>query len=282
MSPIPKPLISVSELSANIDHPQLVLLDASWYLPAMGRDGIAEWKAQRIGDARHFDFHHDACDTTSPYPHTMPNADHFTQCAQALGINQDSHIVVYDGMGMFSSPRVWWMFKAMGHENISILDGGLPAWFAAGLPTTKSEPSTPEVGNFIAQPDESRFTSTETILSELQSDDHLVIDVRSEGRFAGHEPEPREGMRSGHIPNSVNLPFTQVVDNGFLKPEAELKGLMSQINASDKALIFTCGSGVTACHLALAAEVCGYTKLSIYDGSWSEWGIRHELPISTS
>jgi thiosulfate/3-mercaptopyruvate sulfurtransferase len=280
MTALPTPLISAEQLSARLNDPDLVILDASYFMPAMQRDGVAEWKAQRIANAQHFDFDTKICDPDAEYPHTMPSPELFSEAVQALGVNQDSQIVVYDSLGLFASPRAWWMFRAMGHEQVTILNGGLPAWLAAGFNLTKTAPETPVRGNFVANYQADLFCDAETVLMALQDNSSKVLDARGAGRFSGQEAEPREGLRSGHMPGAKNLPFTDLLDNGYMRPTEELKARFSELASPDQQLIFSCGSGVTACHLALAATLSGYPKLSVFDGSWSEWGARPELPIA--
>ena len=280
MTALPTPLISAEQLSARLNDPDLVILDASYFMPAMQRDGVAEWKEQRIANAQHFDFDTKICDPDAEYPHTMPSPELFSEAVQALGVNQDSQIVVYDSLGLFASPRVWWMFRAMGHEQVTILNGGLPAWLAAGFSLTKTAPEKPACGNFVANYQAGLFCDAETVLMALQDNSSKVLDARGAGRFSGQEAEPREGLRSGHMPGAKNLPFTDLLDNGYMRPTEELKARFSELANSDQQLIFSCGSGVTACHLALAATLSGYPNPSVFDGSWSEWGARPELPIA--
>ena len=282
MSALPTPLITVEQLSQRLNNEKLVVLDASYFMPAMQRDGRTEWQQQRIGNAQYFDFDQQICEPAADYPHMMPTPELFTEAVQALGVDQDSEVVVYDSLGLFSSPRAWWMFRAMGHDNVAILNGGMPAWQSAGLALNTDSPRSLKAGDFVANYRPEMISDAETVLMALQDASVRVLDARSASRFDGSEPEPREGLRSGHMPGAKNLPFNNLLDNGFLRPAEALAPLFSEVVNPEQRLIFSCGSGVTACHLALAAHVCGYPDLSVYDGSWSEWGARPELPLATA
>lgn len=282
MNTFPTPLITAEQLSHRLDTDNLVVLDASYFMPAMQRDGCSEWQQQRIDNAQYFDFDQEICQQGAEYPHMMPTPELFSDAVQALGVNQNSDVVVYDSLGMFSSPRAWWMFRAMGHEAVAILDGGLPAWQSAGLPLNTDAPEPPKTGNFVASYQPDMISDVDAVLQALDDDSTVVLDARAASRFDGTEAEPREGLRSGHMPGAKNLPFMGLLDNGFLKSTEKLAPLFSELANKDQRLIFSCGSGVTACHLALAAHVCGYPDLSVYDGSWSEWGAREDLPLATA
>jgi thiosulfate/3-mercaptopyruvate sulfurtransferase len=268
---LPTPLVSTSWLSVHLSSPDLVLLDASLQPP--GTAPVPGAEVRFIPTARVFDFDRRICDPATSLPHMMPSPELFTREVRALGVGRASRIVVYDRIGIFSSPRAWWMFKAMGHDAVAVLDGGLPGWVAAGLPTEPRPLAEVAPGDFEARPRPALFCDAERVAQALESERAVVLDARSEGRFAGRDPEPRPGLRSGHMPNARNLPHGAVQQGGFMRSPAELATILSAKVGDRKTLVFSCGSGVTACTLALAAELAGYGDKSVYDGSWSEWGL---------
>ena len=234
-----------------------------------------------ILNAALFDFESDFVDLDSELPHTMPSQKEFNRAAQGLGIHHNSVIVIYDSQGLYSSPRAWWMFKAMGHENVFVLDGGLPSWIANGYPVS-DKPAMPQLkGDFAAIPVENAFVTAWQIQSVLGlQPDHVIIDARGAARFQGTAPEPRSGLRSGHIPSSANLPYQNVLDGGYLLGSNIIEAKLADSGATlNSHLYFSCGSGVTACIIALAAYSAGYPNLHVYDGSWTEWGGNPTLPI---
>jgi thiosulfate/3-mercaptopyruvate sulfurtransferase len=198
-----------------------------------------------------------------------------------LGIDADSVVVVYDRLGVYSSPRARWMLKAMGHERTAVLDGGFSAWLEKGYPRESRGESAAATGDFFARPRRGAFRDMEFVAKAMSDPGCAIIDARSEGRFYGREPEPRKDLRSGHIPGSKNLPFERVLDGASFRTPQELKVLFREMDVSpEKKLIFSCGSGVTACIAALAAEIAGCPNISVYDGSWSEWGLPSDRPVS--
>ena len=279
-SPMPTPLVSVSWLEANIGKDAVVVLDASM-APIGAAPPPRPAESRYIPGARVFDFDHRICDRASPLPHMMPSAEAFQTELRALGVNRDSQVVVYDKVGIFSSPRAWWMLRSMGHDAVAVLDGGLPAWVAAGLPTesTPGQPSAP--GDFVSRPQPGFFCDADRVAEVLDRAGYVVLDARSPGRFEGREPEPRQGLRAGHMPGALNLPFSAVQREGRMLPPDELRQLYAGKAGERDRLVFSCGSGVTACVLALGATLAGRSELSVYDGSWSEWGLPSSRPVVT-
>lgn len=277
-------LVSVQWLAEHLDSENLVILDASMKPVTSADRNISQEETFCIKGARRFDFDNDIRDKNTDLPHMMPSADVFTEEVQKLGINKDSVIVVYDRVGVYSSPRAWWMFRAMGHRQVAVLDGGLPAWKKAGFAIEDQyEKNAGHRGNFVANPQAGLFCDSAHVLEAISDPRFAVIEARSNGRFNGTEPEPRAGLRPGHIPNSINLPYAQVVVDGFVLSTTKLDSVFSKLVNKEKNLIFSCGSGVTACITALAAELAGYSNISVYDGSWSEWGLSSSgLPVETN
>jgi thiosulfate/3-mercaptopyruvate sulfurtransferase len=277
---LPASLVSVAWLQQHLDHDNLLLFDASWHMPATGRDAFAEWQQERISGARFFDFDGRIRDPQASLPHMLPDADSFTRELRALGLNQDSCVVVYDTLGMFSSPRAWWMLRVMGCANVALLDGGLPAWKAQGLATVSGiDQATFPSGDFSARLDAEQVVDAAAVVVALEDDEVCVLDARPEPRFSGAAEEPRAGLRRGHMPGAKNLPFAQLFDQGLLKADSELAQLFEPLLENRSRVICSCGSGVTACILAFALQRIGFDQVAVYDGSWSEWGLPGELPV---
>ena len=262
-------VVSVQWLKENLSADNLVIFDASMKPILPVPNAAPEMRVYIPGSLR-FDFDDVLTDPSTSLPHMMPSAEFFQAEMQKIGVNEDSAIVVYDKDSIYSSPRAWWMFRAMGHEQVAVLDGGLPAWIDAGYETVPTLATSRGGGNFVARPQEGLFVDSGLVLQALADPTYSVIDARSEGRFKGQEPEPRPGLRGGHMPNSVNIPHTSVLEDGKMSSKSKLKDVFESYK--DKKMIFSCGSGVTACVIALAAERAGYKNLAVYDGSWSEWG----------
>ncbi|MEQ9404072.1 MAG: sulfurtransferase [Cyclobacteriaceae bacterium] len=272
------PIVSADWLKDNLHNPNLILLDASLAKPKTSPEENP-LNGLQIPGSQFFDINGQFSDTTIDLPHMMCDAVQFTNAAQKLGINSDSQIVVYDNLGVYSSPRAWWMFRSMGHKRIKVLDGGLPEWAGAGNPTEPITELSFPPGNFTAQPLSGYFRDADYVLNAIENAKVLILDARSKGRFFGTEPEPRQGLRGGHIPNSESLPFPDVLAGTKMKSISELEELFSEFDIGEKELVFSCGSGLTACIILLAATRIGHDQSAVYDGSWSEWGQPSERPV---
>lgn len=272
--------VSTEWLAERLNAPDIVVVDASWYLPAQKRDGAAEYAQRRIPGAVHFDIDK-IKDTRSSLPHMLPSAPEFAAAVGALGIGDGMRIVVYDGLGFFAAPRVRWTFKVFGARDVVILDGGLPKWLAEGRPVEEDSPKARQPRSFTARLDNGAVANADDVARATASQAIQVVDARAADRFRGEAPEPRPGLASGHIPGSLNLPSSQLTTDGRLKSPEEIAALFKDAGVDlDKPSIMTCGSGVSAVILSTALEIVGKPAKAIYDGSWSEWGMG-ERPVAT-
>lgn len=281
MSDDPKTLVSTDWLAAHLKDPDLRVLDGSWHLPDAGRDAKAEYDTAHIPGARFFDID-DISDHRSDLPHMAPPIEKFTSRVRAMGVGDGHQIVVYDGAGLMSAARVWWLFRLMGHTDVAVLDGGFPKWQAEGHPVEDMPPvirdrhMMPRMQNHLVR--DVTQVSQATKLGDMQ-----IVDARSAPRFRGEAAEPRAGLRAGHIPGSRNVPFTDLLnDDKTMKTPDETRQVFEAAGVDlSSPVITSCGSGVTAAVLGLALERMGKTDWSLYDGSWSEWGAFDTLPIAT-
>ncbi len=283
------PLITASWLAVQIKQaqkanqaPNLIILDGSWHLPAAGRNAYQEYIEGHIPGARFFNID-EISDEDSPYPHMLPSPRKFAQYANALGVDNQSFIAVYDSYGLFSAARVWWMFRYFGHDRIGIIDGGLKAWKKLGLSLEEGTPPLPEpYGDFTPSTRSHLLTNRLQVETALNDKHEQIIDARPAARFRGEAPEPRPNLRLGHMPGAINLPFSLFSDSehGYVLGLDQLKTLLDQhhISATDS-FIASCGSGVSACTFAFIMALLGNNQVSIYDGSWAEWGSLPDTPI---
>ncbi|SDG37877.1 3-mercaptopyruvate sulfurtransferase [Roseospirillum parvum] len=278
----PPALVDVDWLAGRLDDPQVRIVDATFFLPTQQRDAAEEHTECRLPGAVFFDI--DAiADPHTNLPHMMPSAELFAARVGELGIANTDHVVAYDAMGVATAAcRVWWMFRAFGHGRVSVLDGGLPAWLRRGLPTEEGPPVPPVPRTFSASGPARGVVAVDQVLAALDGGGPPLVDARGAGRFQGVEPEPRPTARAGHVPGSLNLPFLDLLDPREMtfRPSADLAAAFERAGVDPaQPLVAACGSGVTACVLAVGAHLLGHDTVSVYDGSWAEWGDRADLPI---
>ena len=275
----PRTLVSVGWLAERLDDPDLRILDGSWHMPATGRDPRAEFEAEHIPGARFFDID-EISDNRSELPHMAPPPEKFISRVRALGIGDGQQVVVYDTAGIFSAPRVWWTFRLMGKTDVAVLDGGLPAWRAAGHPVDDLPPVIRD-RHLTVQRQPQLVRDVTQVAAAAKLGDEVIVDARAAGRFRGEAPEPRPGLRAGHIPGSHNLPFGELLNpDGTMKTPDALRAAFEAAGVDlSRPVITTCGSGVSAAILSLALERIGHGDHALYDGSWAEWGMYGDLKV---
>ena len=279
LSDDPKTLVSTDWLAAHLKDPDLRVIDASWYLPDMARDAKAEYKAAHIPGARFFDID-EITDSRSNLPHMAPPPEKFVARMRAMGIGDGHQVVVYDGAGLFSAARVWWTFRLMGKMDVAVLDGGFPKWQAEGREVEDMPPVLRDRHMTVSR-QHALVKDVTQVAHAAKLGEAEIIDARSAARFKGEAPEPRPGLRSGHIPGAKNVPFATLLNpDGTMKPVDALRATFEAAGVNlSKPAITSCGSGVTAAVLSLALERMGHKNHALYDGSWAEWGMYEDLAV---
>lgn len=275
------PLVSTEWLADHLDAPDVRIVDASWFLPGEDRDAKAEYRLAHIPGAIFFDID-DISDDASDLPHMLPSAVKFASRVRKLGLGDGARIVVYDAKGIFSAPRVWWTFRAMGHEDVVVLDGGLPKWIAEGRPTEDGA-TPPRDRHFTPRLNTDLVRDLRQVKRSLETGREQLVDARPAGRFTGESPEPRPELRGGHMPGARSVPASSLIaPDGTMKKAAELAAIFEEAGVDvAKPVTATCGSGITAGIVALALARLGRTRTAVYDGSWAEWGSRADTEVVT-
>jgi len=272
-------LVSASWLFEQLNNDNIRIVDASWHMPSSTRDGYNEFLDRAIPHARFFDIDA-ASDKDSPYAHMLPSPEQFAEALTELSIENHHHVIVYDTAGLFSAARLWWMLRHFGHEHTSVLDGGLPKWRGESYPTKHGSQPKPSSNQYkIENSAKNRFISKQCVKQAIEQKSHSIFDARSAARFSGTTPEPRAEVRSGHMRDAINIPYASLLNHdGTLKAKEALQELLP---ATDKSIITSCGSGITACILSLALTTLGRDSI-VYDGSWAEWGASDDTEVVTS
>ncbi len=279
---LPGSLVSPAWLAEHLKATDVKIMDASWHLPGEKRDPAAEFEKTHIEGAVFFNIE-SVRDPDNPLPHMLPSPERFAKHMARLGISNSDAIIAYDSAGLFSAPRAWWTLRVFGHDRVAVLDGGLPAWRAARL-ATFSGPALPDASTFDADFRPELVRDLAQMLSNVETKSEQVIDARGHGRFVGNEPEVRPGLRSGHIPGSANLPYSELInpaDKSLLPADKIEAALANRGIDMTKPVVTTCGSGISASLLALALFACGHSDVAVYDGSWTEWGGRDDTPLES-
>lgn len=278
----PSSLVSTGWLAEHASAPDVRIVDASWHMPATGRDPRSEYDGEHIPGAVFFDID-EIADTNNPLPHMVPSPEKFSSRMRKLGLGDGNRIVIYDTIGNVSAARAWWLLRLFGHHDVAILDGGLPKWKAEGRPVD-DVPVMPAERHFTSRINSFLLREKDQVRRNITAAREQVLDARSAGRFEGTDPEPREGLRGGHIPGSRNLPFGKLLkeSDGTFRPADEIRMEFEKTGLDLKQPVITsCGSGITACVLAFGLHLLGHHRVAVYDGSWTEWALDEDTPVET-